>query len=373
MKVQVFKSAGMRSVALVAVTLVVGGGVVAWKYAAAAEAGEATAAMAEPMEVVTAAVASSREHRSSSTAIGTVVATRSITLQNEIPGTVRLVRLTPGEVVETGTVLVELDVSVEEAELKALEARAALAASTLARLERMAEQRAVSAIELDNARAERDVALAEIERMRAVIERKRIRAPFRARVGIADVHLGQFLEAGSLLTTLQGVDEAVHVDFEVAQAVAANLEAGDPLAVFVGDDPKAIPAAVVAVDARVDPLTRNATVRGRIDDLDGRVAPGASVRVSVPVGPLHDVVIVPASALRKGPAGDHVFVLSGEEGATRAHVRPVQAGPALGDSVVILQGLQAGEQVAASGSFKLREGALVHIATNEAAATADAG
>src|SRR5690606_11964882 len=88
------------------------------------------------------------------------------------------------------------------------------------RVQRMAAQRAVSAIDLDNARAERDVARAEIERTKAVIARKTIRAPFRARVGIADVHPGQFLDAGTLLTTLQGVDDEADVDFAVAQDVA---------------------------------------------------------------------------------------------------------------------------------------------------------
>jgi membrane fusion protein (multidrug efflux system) len=375
MKVQLSKRtrAGTRSIALVAMTLAAGGGVVAWKYASAQEPTGATAAQPEPMEAVTEAVAEARNHRGTATAIGTVLATRSVTLRNEVPGTVRLARLTAGQVVEAGTVLVALDVSVEEAELKALQARAELAASTLVRLQRLAERRAVSAIELDNARAERDIALAEMERTRAIIERRTIRAPFRARVGIADVHPGQFLDVGTLLTTLQGVDDAVHVDFAVAQAVAADLRAGAPIEVFVGNDTTAIPARIVAVDARVDPATRNATVRGRIGDIDARVSPGASVRVRVPVGPPQEVVVVPVSALRMGPGGDHVFVLEAESGKTRAHVRQVQAGPVLGDEVVILGGLSGGEHVAASGSFKLREGVLVNVASNAAASSAEGG
>jgi membrane fusion protein (multidrug efflux system) len=89
-------------------------------------------------------------------------------------------------------------------------------------------------------------------------------------------------------------------------------------------------------------------------------APGASVRVEVPDGPLHSAVAIPVSALRKGPSGDHVFIVApGEKGELRAHVRPVQAGPLLGSEVLILGGLKSGEQVAATGSFKLREGVLV--------------
>lgn len=354
----------LRSVVMIGTIAAVGAGLTAWKSAGAREAAAATAAMPEPTEVVTAALAEAAEYRGSATSIGTVLAMRSVTLRNELPGTVRSVRLNAGEEVGAGTVLVALDVSVEEAELKALEARAQLAERTLKRLQRMAEHQAVSAIEVDNARAERDVALAEIERIRAVIEKKTIRAPFRAVVGIADVHPGQFLEAGTLLTTLQGVGEAAHVDFSVSQQVAAELGGGDVVEVFAGEeDAGGIEARVVAVDARIDPTTRNAMVRARIDHAPDAFAPGASVRVRVQLGEPRNVVSIPASALRKGPAGDHVFVLeTAESGETRAHVRQVQAGPSLGTSVVILGGLEPGERVAASGSFKLREAALVHVA-----------
>lgn len=357
-------SAGLRSAVLVAATVVLGGGVFAWKYVSAQGSAEAAAAARmEPAEVVTEAVAGAREYRGATTSIGTVLATRSITLRNEVPGTVRLARLVAGQVVDAGTVLVALDVSVEEAELRALVARAELAQTTLERQQRMAERRAVSAMDLDNARAARDVALAEVERTRALIARKTIRAPFRAVVGIADVHAGQFLEAGALLTTLQGVDDAANVDFAVAQAVAAGLRAGDRLEVFAGaDESAALAARIVAVDARIDPDTRNAMVRARVED-GATLAPGASVRVRVPVGSAQQAVVVPVSALRKGPQGDHVFVLAeGKSGEVRASVRPVQAGPVLGDEVVILEGLAAGERLAATGSFKLRDGTLVSVA-----------
>ncbi|MGH7540305.1 MAG: efflux RND transporter periplasmic adaptor subunit [Gemmatimonadota bacterium] len=363
-----------RSAILMATVVVIGGSLAAWKIASAESAEAAAASQPEPVEVVTAAVATERTHVSTTTSIGTVLATRSVSLRNEVAGTVSRVRLVPGQIVEAGTVLVALDVSVEQAELEALRARAELARTTLARYERMAEQQAISAIDLDNARAERDIAVAEVERLRAIIERKTIRAPFRARVGIADVHPGQFLEAGTLLTTLQGVDDAVHVDFAVPQFVAARLNAGDLVEVIAGqDEGSPIPARITATDARVDPTTRNTTVRVRIEDAGARLTPGASVRVRVPVGVEREAVVVPVSALRRGPAGDHVFALEpAEEGRTRAHVRQVQTGPVLGDEVVIVAGLEPGEQVAASGSFKLREGVLV-IVSNGGSAAAGAG
>jgi len=345
-----------------------GGSLAAWKYASIQETDAASANQPEPIESVTVAVAKKREHRRTTTSIGTVLALRSITLRNERPGTVRQVMLTPGQVVDMGTVLVALDVSVEEAELKAQKAQAVLAETMLSRMQRLGQNRVASDTDVDRARAERDVALAQIARTKAVMARKTIRAPFRARVGMADLHPGQYLEEGTQLTTLQGVDDAVHVDFSVPQLVAAGLRGGDRVSVFATSDSSPIAAAIVAIDARVDVTTRNTMVRARIESAASLPAPGASVRVRVPVGPPVMAIAVPASALRKGPGGDHVFVIAPDkEGKLRSRMRPVRSGAMLGDEVVILAGLSAGEQVAASGSFKLNEGTLVAIASHPAA------
>ena len=294
------------------------------------------------------------------TSIGTVLATRSITLRNELAGKVVQVRLVPGEVVDAGTLLVALDVSVEQAELQALEAQAELAETTLARAQNLRQQGIVPETEFDRARAERNVALAQIARTKAIIARKTIRAPFRARVGIADVHPGQYLDEGTELTTLQGIDKAAHVEFAVPQRVAAALRESESVEVLAPGADTPIPARIVGIDARVDPATRNAKVRARIDS--EAAAPGASVRVQVPDGSPVKVVSVPASALRKGPGGDHVFVLvPDKDGRARAELRRVQSGPLRGDDVIILDGLAEGERVATSGSFKLRPDALVSV------------
>jgi membrane fusion protein (multidrug efflux system) len=355
----------LAPVILLGVVAASGVALAAWKESSIEAADAAARSMPEPSESITVALAQSRPHVPTITAIGTVLALRSVTLRNELPGTVRHVALEAGSIVDEGTVLVALDVDVEEAELHAQEARAELAQTVLGRLERASAGRGASEVDVDRARAERDIAVADVARIRAIIERKTIRAPFRARVGLSDVHPGQYLQEGTELTTLQGVDDAVDVDFTVPQEVAAALRPG--ALVDIASDEATAQAAIVAVDARVDPATRNAWVRARLDGRGGP-APGASVRVLVPVGRPSLAVTVPVSALRKGPEGDHVFVVDSEtDGGSRAHARPVHSGPVLGDDVVIESGLLAGEPVAASGSFKLRDSALVSVAADAAA------
>ena len=304
------------STLLIGTILLTGAALATWKIASIKRSNAAGANQPEPMEVVTAATAVERPYRPTTTAIGTVLALQSITLSNEIAGTVRQVGLESGRTVEAGALLVALDVSVEEAALEAETARARLAETTLKRLESLSRHQAVSQEEVDQARAAHDVAQAQVAQTRAIIARKTIRAPFRARVGLADVHPGQYLNEGTELTTLQGVATAANVDFAVAQRVAAGLRVGDEVGVTAGNDASPVAARIVAIDSRVDATTRNASIRARIADAS---------RVAVP-----------------------------------------------GDTVLLEDGLKAGEQVATSGSFKLREGVLVAVAKDSTAAAGGA-
>lgn len=357
----------LGSVLLVAVVIATGLGLAGWKRWSLHAA--ASAVQPELPEVIATTTARARDYRPTTTAIGTVLALRSIELRNELPGTVRKVALKSGEIVEAGAVLLQFDTAVEEAELAAQQAEFVLAATRLKRARQLVESRAIAIDEVDQTLAQHQVIQAQIERTRAVIARKILRAPFRARIGIADVHPGQYLEQGSLLTRLQGVDDAVHVDFVVAQQVAAGLRTGDSIDIL-GDRP--IAARIAAIDARVDPQTRNATVRARVDSGSAAaLSPGASVRVRIASAPAQRSVVVPASALRRGPEGDHVFVVVRDQaGNTRARLRRVQTGAMLGDEVLIQDGLEAGERIAAAGSFKLRDDTLVALAGGDASAAA---
>ncbi|HEU4532361.1 MAG TPA: hypothetical protein VFR59_14295, partial [Steroidobacteraceae bacterium] len=137
---------------------------------------------------------------------------------------------------------------------------------------------------------------------------------------------------------------------------------GGQVNVFAANDAQPTTAQVVAIDSRVDPSTRNAVVRAKVAHADLVVAPGASVRVVVPVGLTLKAVAIPASALRKGPGGDHVFVLEQDpKGQLRARERQVKVDALTGDEVIVQEGLAVGERVAASGSFKLRESVLVAV------------
>src|SRR5687768_6417544 len=134
---------GVGAAGLILTLAGVGGSLTAWKVTTNRRAAAAAANQPEPVEAVTAAVAVARQQRSVATAIGTVLALKSVTLRNEVAGTVQHSALTPGRIVEPGAVLIALDVSVERAELRAREAQLALAGTSLKRLENLLTHQAV--------------------------------------------------------------------------------------------------------------------------------------------------------------------------------------------------------------------------------------
>src|SRR5262249_56036380 len=134
------------------------------------------------------------------------------------------------------------------AESGGVEGQARVAETTLHRNEFLRQHEANAEAELDQARAQRDVMLAQVEHLKAIIAKKIIRAPFRARVGLADIHPGQYLNEGVQLTTLQGVADEENVDFSVAQSVAAALPLGSAVDVVTADGAAPISARIVAID-----------------------------------------------------------------------------------------------------------------------------
>jgi len=344
--------------AVLAIALGLGG----WKYLQMKK-GMASGGGFEPTEFVQMATATVGPFQRTMTAVGTVQAIQHVTIANEVVGKVLSVGFESGQVVEQGHVLLTLDSATEQADLKSLQAMTVLAKASYERWSQVMESNAGSKQELDKAKAELDQSMARVEQLKAIIEKKEIRAPFRGRVGLRDTHPGQYLAEGTRITTFQGLDENVYVDFSMPQARAVATPVGAKVTVLVmGHE---LDATVTAVDAQIDLATRNARVRATMPSFQNRLVPGMFVDVRIPLGEAQDVVKVPTSAVRRAPFGDFVFVISPEgkdahgHDKLKAHQRFVKVAGSMGQDVIIGEGLKARERIAADGSFKLREGVTV--------------
>ena len=205
-----------QSLAWVAVLLAISataGGLGYYKYAEISAAIAAAEALPEPQEAVEAVRVRRGEWAASTRAVGTVVALRQVELRNELPGTVVEVGFASGDIVEAGQVLVRLDTSQERAALAAAQAEARLARVVFDRRDRLRSSDAVSALDIDRAREELAAATARVTNFEAGIAKKTLLAPFRARVGLTDLQPGAYLDEGTRIAMLQGVDGDAFVDF----------------------------------------------------------------------------------------------------------------------------------------------------------------
>jgi membrane fusion protein (multidrug efflux system) len=191
-------------------------------------------------------------------------------------------------------------VSVEQAELAAQQARAALAETLLGRMER-ASLKSGASEPTSTAPRPSSTSRAPSGAHAGVIDRKTIRAPFRARVGLADLHPGQYLTEGSVLTTLQGLDEAVHIDSPCRRAWRpACARASASRSPRRGTPSRSRPRSSRSTRASIPRrATRSCARASRTSS--PQPAPGTSARMSVPIGAPRNVLTVPVSALRKGP------------------------------------------------------------------------
>ena len=241
-----------------------------------------------------------------------------------------------------------------------------LARVTFDRMQGLLEERVVSRAEFDRATAEYRQSEAQLCEVRAVIQRKTIRAPFTGVLGIRQVNLGQYLSAGDALGTLQSLNP-IYVNFGVPQQSAGEMRVGRLVHVTIGDAPGSNrEARVTALDSVVDPTTRNVQVQATLANAGGKLQPGMFVQTELHVGANQPVIALPASAINYAPYGDSVFVVADmkdDKGHAYRGVRQqfVKLGPARGDQIAIVSGLAAGDEVVTSGVFKLRNGAAVQV------------
>lgn len=349
---------------------IIAGGLGYYKTAEISAAIVAASANPEPTEAVAVARARQGEWTATTRAIGTVVALRQLEVRNEIAGMVGELGFASGDVVEAGQLLVQFDVRQEQASLEAAEAEVRLAKITADRRGSLKNSPAFSVQEFDKAREDHAASVARAQNLKVAIDKKKITAPFRARVGITNLQPGAYLDAGTLIVRLQGVDDDAFIDFALPQDSAAMLKPGDSVTLkALGLPGGTATAEITAEDDSVEAASR--TVRFRATGkLLGRVLrPGSFADVVAVTSAPQKAVFVPLSAVRRSPNGQHVFVVEEQNGQRRARLRPVETGTIQDNDIAIEKGLEAGEIVATSGSFKLRDGMM--LAANEPLPPAD--
>jgi membrane fusion protein (multidrug efflux system) len=307
-------------------------------------------------------------------AIGTLRAVKGVDVASEVGGIVSAINFDSGQYVKEGALLVQLDDSVEQADLTSGLAQLKKAELELVRQRELLARNNTSKTVFDAALAARDVAAATVDRVRAVIAQKAITTAFSGRLGIRNVDLGQYVAPGTAMVTLQQLTP-IYVDFPVPEQ-SLNLMAVDGVVeVTVDSEPGRIfDGKIESIDAKVNQATRNVLVRARVENLEARLLPGMFANVNVVAGAPQELVTVPRTAVSYSLYGNSVYVVVEAPAAQGAATtdkpaekqlvvdrRFVRTGEERDDRVAILEGVKPGEAVVVAGQLKLQPQAHVTV------------
>jgi membrane fusion protein, multidrug efflux system len=356
----------MKGRVIIAVVLILAivGGLAAVKVSQISKMIAGAKAYTTPPESVSSSTVREESWQSSLTAIGSITAAQGVTITPEISGIVREIGFESGAAVAKEDLLVRLDTSSEKAQLTAVEAQLELAELSLKRVEKLRSENTVSQSELDAAAAAVKQYKANADTIKATIEKKTIRAPFAGRTGIRMVNLGQYLETGKPIVSLQSLSP-IYGDLSLPQQELARLKTGMVVRLVTDAYPdRQFEGKLTAINPDLDPATRSVGLQASFENADQSLRPGMFARMEVLLGEAHKVLVIPKTAVLSAPFGDSVYVIessTGKDGKPELKVRQqfIRTGAGRGDFVSVESGLKAGERIVSAGLFKLRNGVSV--------------
>lgn len=314
----------------------------------------------EPSGSVKSTVVETVELANSYDVIGEAKAPKSLTLTTEYAGPITYVGFAPGDSVKAEQVLLRQDSSLDEANLKAAQARLKLAKAQYKRQATLLSQKRTSQNEVDMAEAEMLIATAEVENLSSVIQKKTIKAPFSGVVGLEDYQVGQMLDVNAVITQLVGDSNIIWIDFALPQTAKQPVIGDRVLVKVIGQSEQTYSAEIIARNPQVDSTSRQITYRASLDNTNNLLSPNQMVTVIVS-GASSQHVLVPTNAIYRDHTGNYVYELKRDDNNDwRANPVKVTVGERIKDNQVILQGLTGGEFIATEGAFKLSEGLLVY-------------
>ena len=314
------------------------------------------ASFSQPPETVSTTQVELQTWPDSISAVGSLAAWQGLTVSAEVSGRISAIHFESGQQVQAGDVLVEQESGNEQAQLRVIQAQLSLAKSNLKRLIALRDKQSVSQSALDEAQQQVESAEGEVENLKITLSKKRIVAPFSGRLGIRKVYIGQDLQVGTELVTLQSIDQ-LRVNFRVPQQLLSKVQPGYEVIVGTvqGDRRE---GEILATAAEIDSSSRNLHVQAKISNPQHKLLPGMSVGLQVNLPTAQQVLAIPSTAVLYAPYGDTVFVVEAGNNGGPDTVRQqfVKLGVTRGDFVAVEAGLEQGQRIVSAGAFKLFNG-----------------
>ena len=325
-------------------------------------------------------------------AIGTISASQGVDVAGQVAGVVAGVNFKANDKVAAGQVLVQIEDSVQQAGMAAAQSSVAVNQDALDRSQALFNKHVATSADLQAAQNKLDLAKGALAELQARLAQNAIKAPFAGTVGIPQVDLGQYIQAGTMVATLQDLTK-MRVDFTVPENDLPELSLGQAVSLGLTQDHLDYNGAITGIDPRVDPASRLVSVQAVVDNDNGKLRPGqfARVRVHLPEEP--NIVALPQTAVVISLYGSYVYQVvpasapaqpaagSGQPAAgaaTAANSPPAAAatpekpelvakqvfvttGRRSDTDIEILKGVEPGMQIVSSGQNKLSNGSHVVV------------
>lgn len=297
--------------------------------------------------------------------IGTLESTHGVSLTPETAGIVKEITATSGSYVKAGQILIRLNDSIDQAELKKALAEKKLASINYHRIKNLVAKNAAPSSQLDTAAATLQQAEAAVEKIKALIEQKHIKAPFAGKLGIFNIHLGQFVSPSntSNMVTLQSMNP-LYVRFSIPEQNLSEIKMNQHVEIKITSfKDRKFSGRITAIDAKVDPQTHNISIQALIPNPELLLYPGLFAEVHVNTQEQNQVLVIPRVAVTYSLYGDMVYVVVDKNKEKVVERRYVKLGRQNGAMIAIVDGLKANEVVVTAGHQKLHNKSRVTIDT----------
>ncbi len=285
--------------------------------------------------------------------VGSVRSLQSVVLRPEVSGRIDRLGFADGQRVRKGQVLVQLDDTLQQAQLMQAQAQASIARTNLQRNRELIGENFVSQSAVDQSAAALEVAMAQVALAKAQVTRMRIVAPFDGIAGIATVDVGDYVKEGGDIVGIEDVS-AMFVDFRLPERSLGRLRTGQDVEVSLDGMPgRSFTGKVEALDSQLDANGRSLLVRARLDNREGRLRSGMFARARIVFAVRENAIVVPEEALV--PQGGKQYLLKVVDGPNGKTTQRLEAklGLRIPGKVEILEGLAAGDLVVTAGQGPL--------------------
>jgi membrane fusion protein (multidrug efflux system) len=324
--------------------------------------GKSNAKLASAPQVVSAINAEYQEWTPTIEAAASLRSTQGIDVTTELAGMVCEILFTPGQNIKKGDIIVRLNIEPDIAQLHVLEAARDLSKITYERDKLQYAAQGISKEQLDTDLANLKGAQAQVDEQQANINKKIIRAPFSGRLGISQVNLGQYLNPGDTIVTLQTMDP-IWVDFFIPEQEITRLRVGQKVNLTTEAYPgRVFSGKVTSIDPKVDESTRNIKMEATFANPKAELYPGMFGAVELTTGAPNRYLTLPQAAISYNPYGDLVYLVKKNKAKQLiARQTFVTLGRKRGDQVAILKGIKEGDMVVTSGQLKIKNGTNLSI------------